>query len=81
MGESHIEQETQAMKNQTAKEQLDLSLISSLKPRLFIDGDMYCFLYGDDLMSGVAGFGITANEAAINFRDNWYKPLNKQKSK
>ena len=27
------------------------------RPRIYVDGDKWCALYGDDLESGVAGFG------------------------
>ena len=41
------------------------------RPRLFLDGDQYCALYGDDIMSGCAGFGDTAAEAMADFDTNW----------
>jgi len=41
------------------------------RPRLFVDGDSYCALYGDDVISGVAGFGNTAAEAMADFDKNW----------
>lgn len=37
------------------------------KPTLGADGDMWCALLGDDLMSGVAGFGKTPAEAMAAF--------------
>lgn len=37
------------------------------KPRIFQDGNMWCCLLGDDLQSGVAGFGDTPNNACIAF--------------
>lgn len=41
------------------------------RPALSLDGNMYCALYGDDLMSGCAGFGSTAEEAMADFDKNW----------
>lgn len=41
------------------------------RPRLFADGDMWCALYGDDLASGVAGFGKTPAEAMYEFDTAW----------
>jgi hypothetical protein len=41
------------------------------KPKLFLDGNMYCFLLGDDPMNGVAGFGETAQQAAEDFNRNF----------
>ena len=43
------------------------------KPRLFVDGNQYCALYGEDLMSGCAGFGSTAADAMADFDHNWGK--------
>ena len=42
-----------------------------LRPRMFPDGDQWCALYGDDLQSGVAGFGDTPDSAARAFDDAW----------
>ncbi len=41
------------------------------RPRLFLDGDQYCALHGDDLMNGCAGFGNTPAEAMTDFDKNW----------
>jgi len=45
------------------------------KPKLSIDGNMYCFLYGDNLQEGVSGFGKSPDLAMIDFNKNWYKKL------
>ena len=39
--------------------------------KVFIDGNMWCALYGDDLQSGVAGFGETISDAIKDFEANW----------
>lgn len=41
------------------------------RPRLYVDGDKYCALYGDDIMSGCAGFGDTADQAMADFDKHW----------
>lgn len=41
------------------------------RPRLFLDGNMYCALYGEDLMNGCAGFGETPDKAMWDFDKNW----------
>ena len=41
------------------------------RPALSIDGNQYCALYGEDLASGVAGFGDTAEEAMRAFDNAW----------
>lgn len=51
------------------------------KPPLSIDGNQWCALYGDDLQSGVAGFGSSPHEAMLDFDKEWYrKLLKKEKS-
>lgn len=46
-----------------------------MRPRLFIDGDKWCALYGKDLQNGVAGFGDSPAEATADFSAAWYKKL------
>lgn len=41
------------------------------RPRLMADGSMWCALYGDDLATGVAGFGETPAEAMHEFDKAW----------
>lgn len=43
------------------------------RPQLTKDGDMWCALYGENLHSGVAGFGKSASEAMYNFDSEWVK--------
>lgn len=42
-----------------------------MRPRIFIDGNMWCALYGDNLQDGVAGFGKTPEHACADFDHNW----------
>ena len=44
-----------------------LMLFSELKPRLFLDGDMWCCLLGEDIQEGVAGFGKSRMAAITAF--------------
>lgn len=44
-----------------------------LRPRLFVDGDQWCALYGENLQDGVAGFGDTPDKAMRNFDLNWHE--------
>lgn len=48
------------------------------KPRLSIDGDQWCALYGENLQDGVAGFGKSPAHAMADFDANWYKCLAKK---
>ena len=42
------------------------------KPRLFIDGNQWCALYGENLQEGVAGFGKSPSLAMSDFDLNWF---------
>lgn len=41
------------------------------RPKLSADGDKWCALYGDNLVSGVAGFGDTPAAAMFAFDEAW----------
>jgi hypothetical protein len=46
-----------------------------LRPRLFIDGNAWCALYGENLQDGVAGFGPSPSEAFLDFDRAFYARL------
>lgn len=39
--------------------------------RVFLDGNMWCCLKGDDIQSGVCGFGETPEKACSEFDNVW----------
>ena len=41
------------------------------KPKLFIDGDRWCALYGENIQDGVAGFGKSPAAAMADFDIEW----------
>jgi hypothetical protein len=41
------------------------------RPWIFIDGDQWCALYGENLQDGVAGFGSSPHRATYDFDLNW----------
>jgi len=41
------------------------------KPHIYPDGNQRCALLGDDLQSGVCGFGDSPAEAARDFDKSW----------
>lgn len=41
------------------------------RPSIALDGTMWCALYGEDLMNGVAGFGETPAAAMVAFDLAW----------
>lgn len=45
------------------------------RPKLTIDGDQWCALYGNDLEEGVAGFGDSPEAAMRAFDVAWYTKL------
>lgn len=49
------------------------------KPRLSVDGDKWCALYGENLQYGVAGFGDSPADAVWDFDRNWGAKLPAQK--
>lgn len=48
------------------------------RPRLFIDGNLWCALYGDNLQDGVAGFGDSPSAAMLDFDKQWEQTLRPQ---
>jgi len=45
------------------------------RPKLSIDGNQWCALYGDNLQEGVCGFGNSPAKAMQDFDREWYKAL------
>ena len=51
------------------------------KPRLMVDGNQWCALYGDNLQDGVSGFGDSPADAMWDFDRNWGAKLQAQKDR
>ena len=66
-------------KMNVAAEQNEYNKFAMLKPKISIDGNQYCVLYGEDLQSGIAGFGDTLYLAILDFNKSFHKPLNLNK--
>lgn len=45
------------------------------RPKLSIDGDQWCALYGENLQDGVAGFGDSPAKAMYDFDRQFQKEL------
>lgn len=54
-----------------AVEAQEMNLVRLLKPRIFIDGNAWCVLYGEGLQDGIAGFGKTPRLAVYAFNRAW----------
>lgn len=50
----------------------ELLVIEKLKPQFSKDGNQFCFLFGDNLQEGIAGFGETVALAISDFVKNFY---------
>ena len=44
--------------------------ITALGIKPYKDGNQWCFIYGDNIQDGIAGFGDTIDEAAFDFFSN-----------
>lgn len=58
-----------------AIEQWEMALVTALRPRIFIDGNAWCVLYGENVQDGVAGFGSTPRLAVYDFNKAWDRPI------
>lgn len=46
-----------------------------LRPKVSIDGNQWCALYGDNLQDGIAGFGDSPHKAMQAFDAEYFKAL------
>jgi hypothetical protein len=44
-----------------------------IRPRVFVDGNQFCALYGENLQEGICGFGDTPEEALKEFDKEWVR--------
>jgi hypothetical protein len=58
-----------------AVEAQEFNLVKLLSPRIFIDGNQWCVLHGENLQDGVAGFGDSPILAVYDFNKAWHKSL------
>ena len=50
-----------------------------LRPKLSMDGNKWCALYGDNLQDGVSGFGDSPALAYADFDKAWVAPVRQNK--
>ena len=70
----NIDLEHQSVMNRLIESE-EMNLFVMLKPKVTIDGNMYCVLYGDNLHDGIAGFGETIHKAILNFNEQFHKEM------
>jgi len=49
-----------------------------MRPRLFLDGNSWCALYGENIQDGVAGYGSSPAKAMAAFDTSWEKEIGKK---
>lgn len=60
------------MRKDIIVENSEYNLFRLLKPKVSIDGNQHCVLYGSNLMEGVAGFGDTLFLAILDFNKQFH---------
>lgn len=68
----------QQSRHNAAIEAEEMNLVALLRPRVFVDGNQWCVLYGDNLMNGVAGFGDSPMQAVYDFNKAWHQTITQQ---
>lgn len=76
-GFSHYAQQAFYAWQINANEHIKPSVL--MRPRIFIDGNEWCALYGDNIQDGVAGFGKSPQEAMFAFDNEWAAKLPENK--
>lgn len=55
----------------TVIENAEMNLVRLFNAKISLDGNMWCWLYGEDLQCGIAGFGKSPYLAALDFNKNF----------
>ncbi len=71
MANSYVEQ----VENGRIIEAAEMNLVIIFQAKLSIEGDQYCWLHGDNLQDGIAGFGKSPYLAALDFNKSLHKEL------
>lgn len=53
----------------------EYNLFTMLKPKIFIDGNHWCVLLGDNIQEGISGFGDTPYLAILEFNKAFNTPV------
>jgi len=56
-------------------ERAELNLVVTLGAKVGVDGNKWCWLFGDNLQDGIAGFGDSPHLAAIDFNKAYYAKI------
>jgi hypothetical protein len=66
---------TKQSKHSAAIESEEMNLVALLRPRVFLDGNKWCVLYGENIMDGIAGFGASPILAVYDFNKAWRREV------
>jgi hypothetical protein len=66
---------TMQSRHNAAVEAEEMNLVAILRPRVFIDGNQWCVMYGENIQDGVCGFGDSPARAASAFNKAWHQSL------
>ena len=66
---------TNQSKHNAAIESEEMNLVALLRPRIFLDGNKWCVLYGENIMDGIAGFGDSPILAVYDFNKAWRREV------
>lgn len=66
---------TDESRHAAAIESQEMNLVATLKPRIFIDGNQWCVLLGENVQDGIHGFGETPRLAVYDFNKAWDRHL------
>jgi hypothetical protein len=69
----HHENQKQYEEMLAAFDKAVFTLFSLLKPKIYMDGNQWCVLYGENLQDGICGFGDTPKKAVMDFNGAWDK--------
>ena len=72
---SHFEDRTEESRLAAAIEAQEFNLVALLKPKIMMDGNKWCVLWGENLHDGVAGFGDSPILAVYDFNKAWHTKL------
>ena len=53
----------------------EYNLFRILKPKIYLDGNQWCVLHGENIMIGIAGFGDTPYLAILDFNKQFGKKI------
>lgn len=73
--ELHDKKHTHQSEMSKLVETEEFNLLSILRPRIYIDGNKWCVLYGTNIQDGICGFGYTPKDAVYDFNKSWNKNL------